>query len=86
MPEFFDIEYREYTTEGRFITKSGFLTRPSIIREDIETILDPDLTAGMESYYKSQGIISAEENLKPMWNTNVVVRCPKTGRFTKWKY
>lgn len=84
--ELVDIEYREYTVAGRFITKSGFLSRPDLLRNDLETIMDDDLTPGMESYYKSQGILSAEEGLKPLWPTNIIVRHPGTGRFMKWKH
>lgn len=84
--ELVDLEYREYTVDGRFITASGFLSRPSILREDIETILDTDLTEGMQSYYISQGILSPDEKLKPLWPTNIIVRHPGTGRFMKWKH
>lgn len=86
--EIVDIEYREYTTEGRFIAKSRFVssTHGNTIREDIEAITDPELTVPMHSCYLSQGILQYGEELKEIWNTNIVVRDPSTGRFMKWKY
>lgn len=84
--ELLDLEYREYTEDGRFITSAGFLTRPNLLREDIETILDPELTPGMESYYISSGILTPDEKLKPLWPTNIIVRHPGTGRLMKWKH
>lgn len=83
--EIVDVTYREYTTDGRFITSAGFVSRPGILADDLEVIMDPEIHESMEIHYHNTGVLAPEELLKPIWGTNVTVRHPGTGRFMKWK-
>lgn len=84
--EIVDIEYREYTTEGRWISSATFTSTPSLIREDTTTLLDPEITIQVTDEYRRLGVISEQESVKELWDTNIIVRDPSTGRFMKWKY
>lgn len=81
------IEYREYTTKGRFVSSAIYQTLPEIVSEDIEILFetnDEPTRIQVGKIYKQQKLMSAKEELKELFRTNVVVRDLNTGRFTKW--
>lgn len=81
------IEYREYTTKGRFVSSAVYQTLPEIVSEDIEILFetnDEPTRIQVGKIYKQQKLMSAKEELKELFRTNVVVRDLNTGRFTKW--
>lgn len=81
------IEYREYTTKGRFVSSAVYQTLPELVSEDIEILFetnDEPTRVQVGKIYKQQKLMSAKEELKELFRTNVVVRDLNTGRFTKW--
>lgn len=81
------IEYREYTTKGRFVSSAVYATLPDILEEDINILFetnDEPTRVQVGKIYKQQKLMRAREELKELFRTNVVVRDMNTGRFTKW--
>ncbi|WHS68315.1 hypothetical protein [Salmonella phage PKM.Hi.22.6] len=81
------IEYREYTTKGRFVSSAVYQTLPELVSEDIEILFetnDEPTRIQVGKIYKQQKLMKAKEELKELFRTNVVVRDLNTGRFTKW--
>lgn len=81
------IEYREYTTKGRFVSSAVFQTLPDLISEDVDMLFetnDEPTRIQVGKIYKHQKLMKAKEELKELFRTNVVVRDMSTGRFTKW--
>lgn len=83
MRNLLNVMYREYTTEGRYITTAGFSSIPEMLAEDL-TILFDGTAPSVEQYYKQQGILLTEEELKDVWRTNVQVR--RNGKLVKWAH
>ena len=81
------IEYREYTTTGRFVSGARFLSVPEVATEDLELLFesnDEPTRVAIGKIYKQQRLMETTEELKPLFKTNVVVRDAETGRFVKW--
>lgn len=81
------IEYREYTTKGRFVSSAVYQTLPELVSEDIEILFetnDEPTRIQVGKIYKQQKLMKAKEELKELFRTNVIVRDLNTGRFTKW--
>lgn len=81
------IEYREYTTKGRFVSSAVYQTLPELVSEDIDILFetnDEPTRIQVGKIYKQQKLMKAKEELKELFRTNVVVRDLNTGRFTKW--
>lgn len=81
------IEYREYTTEGRFISSALYETLPNLVTEDLEVLFETnDLPTRLAvgRIYMQSGVMQAGETLKTLFKTNVTVRDTSTGRFRKW--
>lgn len=81
------IEYREYTTKGRFISSAVYRTLPELVSKDIKILFetnDEPTRIQVGKIYKQQKLMKDKEELKELFRTNVVVRDLNTGRFTKW--
>jgi len=81
------IEYREYTTEGRFVSSALYETLPHLVTEDLEVLFetnDMPTRLAVGRIYQQCGTMREGEELKPLFKTNVTVRDTKTGKFRKW--
>lgn len=81
------IAYREYTTDGRFVSAAEFETHLSVISDDLVCLFesnDKPTRLAVGEIYKHQKLMSKKEELKELFRTNVSVRDTKTGRFVKW--
>lgn len=81
------VEYREYTTKGRFVSDAIFESHKDFVLEDISNLIESNeksVRNAVSDIYKYQGLMKPTEVLKPLFKTNIVVRDTKTGRFQKW--
>ncbi|MCS5737586.1 hypothetical protein [Herbiconiux daphne] len=79
------VAYREYTTDGRFITNQEFGSVEDVFRDDVEGLTDPDINEQVEAQYHRVGVLSQEEMLKLPTLLNISVR-GRDGRFVKYKH
>ena len=81
------IAYREYTTDGRFVSAAEYETHSSVLADDLVCMFesnDKPTRLAVGEIYKHQKLMSKKEELKELFRTNVSVRDTKTGRFVKW--
>ncbi|AEK81980.1 hypothetical protein NDAWWUGD_CDS0075 [Salmonella phage SeKF_80] len=81
------IAYREYTTDGRFVSAAEYETHSSVLADDLVCLFesnDKPTRLAVGEIYKHQKLMSKKEELKELFRTNVSVRDTKTGRFVKW--
>ena len=81
------ISYREYTTDGRFVSAAEYETHTSVLSDDLVCLFesnDKPTRIAVGEIYKLQKLMTKSEELKELFRTNVSVRDMKTGRFVKW--
>lgn len=79
------IEYRDYTTNGRFIQKQAILTSDKLVADDVDCLLDFANMELLSKVMRLRGLIDETETVKRLWRTNVVVR-GEDGRFLPYKH
>lgn len=78
------VMYREYTTEGRFITISGFSSHKDMLADDLQILFD-GTAPSVAAYYQQTGEMLSTEKLKDVWRTNVMVR-DNNRKLVKWAH
>lgn len=79
------VEYRDYTTGGRFIQTQAIRTGEGVIVDDLDCLLNFDNMPLLTRVMRLRGLITEFEEVKPVWRTNVVVR-GEDGRFMGYKH
>lgn len=81
----YTINFRDYTTDGRFLDKKLVLTTGCSLREDLSDLLSEDALWGVKDFYVREGVMKDGEEVKRVWRTNIMVRDSKTNKLVKWK-
>lgn len=81
-----DLSFRDYTVDGRFISTKTCVTSLELLGSDLTDLLSEDGTWGAKEFYVHLGMMTAGEEIKDVFRTNIMVRDSKTNKLIAWKH